>query len=66
MTKKNKNVVYIFEPKEDISIFLVAKLLKNMYLNARIGFPKEVYDKFSDEDKKHFKEVEKSNIIKPR
>ena len=57
--------VYIFDPKEDISIDLVARLLKNMYLNARIGFPKKVYDTFSEEDKIHFKEIEKSQIIQP-
>lgn len=59
------NVVYIFEPQEGISVELVARLLKNLYLNAGIGFPTKVYDTFSEEDQKHFKKIERSNIIKP-
>lgn len=66
MPEENKNVVYIFEPKEDVSLLLIARLLKNLYLNAGMGFPKRVYDSFPEEDKKHFKEIERSSIIKPR
>jgi len=56
---ENKEQVYVFTPKEGISALLVAKLLQGMLLQGRIAYPQATFDRFSEEEKKHFTSMDK-------
>ena len=69
MSQDKQEFIYLFDPKTDVSVDLLGRMLKNLMFQLRIGFPQNVYDVFSEEEKKHFTAIpkpEKSRIVKPR
>jgi len=59
MSEENKEKVYVFTPKEDVSALLVAKLLQGMLAQGRIAYPQKTFDLFPEEERKHFSPVNK-------
>jgi hypothetical protein len=63
--------VFILDPQEGIDPVFVAKLLQNLFGRLGIAFTEDVVKTFSEEEQKHFKQIEakvkeESRIIKPR
>ena len=56
-----KEFIYIFDPKEDLTLELIGRLLKSLLFQSRVAYPQATYDKFPEEDKKHFKAIQKKD-----